>query len=115
MITIAGDKNQFAEGSHKASNERKHRYIREHAELIQIPLPVADYILVDDKVQEVIDRKNDRGIPIRKMDLLGSYHLAVDTKKSLVEVAGCLCNSKNHARIKDDLILAKRMESILFG
>lgn len=108
LFTIAGDKNQFAEGTHKASNERKHRYIREHAELIQLPLPVADYILVDDKVREVIKRKSDRGIPVRKMDLLGSYHFAVDTKKSLVEVAGCLCNAKNHARIKDDLILAKK-------
>jgi len=108
MITIAGDKNQFAKGSHKESNERKHQYIRQHAKLIELPLPVADYILVDEKVQDVIERKEARKIAIKKMDLLGSYHFAIDTKKSLVEVAGCLCNSKNHARIKDDLILAKK-------
>lgn len=108
-MKIAGDMNQFAKGSHYNSNLRKHNQIRAlGVELIQLPLPVADYILVDDNVQKVIDRSVERQIALKKMDLLGTYKLAIDTKKSLTEACGNLCNHKNHERVKDDLLRAKR-------
>lgn len=108
-MIIAGDKNQFSKGTHYQSNLRKHNQIRRlGVELIELPLPVADYILVDDKVKEVIHRSETRQIALKKLDLLGTYKLAIDTKKSLVEVCGNLCNHKNHERVKDDLLRAKR-------
>ena len=106
MITIAGDKNQFA-GTHGKSNARLHNYIREAgAELIEAPLPVGDYILVDDKVQEVLDRKAKRGIAVKKMDLLGAYKVAIDTKASIQELCGNICG-KDHGRVRDEMQLAK--------
>lgn len=108
-MIIAGDKNQFAQGSHYQSNLRKHNQLKKMGvEIISLPLPVGDYILVDKNVEEVIKRAEKRNMDVKKMDLLGTYNLVVDTKKSLVEVAGNLCNSKNHERVKDDLLRAKR-------
>lgn len=104
-MVIAGDKNQFT-GSHGKSNARKHAMIRASgAELIECPLPVGDYILVDDKVREVLDRKAKRGIPVKKMDLLGAYKVAVDSKASIQELCGNICG-KDHDRIRDEMLLA---------
>lgn len=105
-MKIAGDKNQFA-GAHGKSNARKHRDIQSLGhELIQLPLACGDYILVDDKVQEVIDRKQKRGIEIKKMDLLGTYTVSVDSKKDLSEIAMNICGSQ-HGRFRDELLLAQ--------
>lgn len=104
-MVIAGDKNQFA-GSHGKSNARKHAMIRASGtELIECPLPVGDYIFVDDKVREVLDRKAKRGIPVKKMDLLGAYKVAVDSKASIQELCGNICG-KDHDRIRDEMLLA---------
>lgn len=75
-------------------------------ELIRLPLPVADYIIVNDAVQDVIDRKAKRKIPVKKMDLLGTYHVAVDTKASIQECVENICG-KSHARFRDECILAQ--------
>ena len=107
-MIIGADTNQFAKGSHFNSNFKKHKKIEALGhKILQLPLPVADYVLVNDEIQEVVDRATKRGISVKKMDLLGTYNIAVDTKKSLVEVAGNLC-SKNHDRITDDLRRAKK-------
>ena len=47
-----------------------------------MPLPCGDYIIADDKVMDVINRKKERGIPVKKMDFLGTYNVTVDTKNS---------------------------------
>lgn len=105
-MVIAGDKNQFA-GSHGKSNARKHSKLRElGVELMEVPLPVGDYIFVDDKVQEILDRKAKRNIPVKKMDLLGTYKVAVDSKASIQELAGNICG-KDHERIRDEMLLSK--------
>ena len=105
-MVIAGDKNQFT-GSHGKSNARLHNYIREAgAELIEIPLPAGDYTLVTDKMQEVLDRKAKRGIAVRKMDLLGTYKVVVDTKASIQELCGNICGA-DHGRIRDEMQLAQ--------
>jgi len=105
-LIIAGDKNQFA-GSHGKANAKLHFTLRRMGvELIEAPLPVGDYVLVDDKVQEVLDRKAKRGIAVKKMDLLGAYKTVVDSKGSIQELAGNICG-KDHGRVKDDMILAQ--------
>lgn len=72
----------------------------------RVPLPVGDYILIDDKVQDVLDRKSKRGTKIKKMDLLGAYKVAVDTKKDIQELVSNVCG-KQHERFRDELILAQ--------
>ncbi len=102
MTTIIEDKAN-KEGLH----EIKHRYfIRNGIELIRYPLPVGDYIIADEKVKDVIKRKQDRNIEIKKMDFLGSYKTTVDTKKDIQELVGDICG-KAHARFRDECILAQ--------
>lgn len=114
-MVIAGDTNQFAKGSHYESNLRKHNALKRMGhEIIKLPLPVADYILVNPEVEEVIKNAESRNVAVKKMDLLGTYNVAVDTKKSLVEVAGNICNSTNHKRIEEDLLRAKKHGIMVF-
>lgn len=75
-------------------------------EYLRVGLPVGDYILVNEKVADVLDRKAKRGIPVKKMDLLGSYNVCVDSKYGLEEVSGNICG-KSHARFRDELVLAQ--------
>lgn len=85
----------------------KEKYWRENEiETIRVPLPVGDYVLVDDKVQDVLDRKEARGIPPKKMDFLGSYNVAVDTKRDIPELVMDICG-KQHERFRDECILAQ--------
>ena len=70
-----------------------------------MPLPCGDYIIADDKVMDVINRKKERGIPVKKMDFLGTYNVTVDTKKDIQELVGDVCG-KQHARFRDECILA---------
>lgn len=107
-MVIAADSNQFAKGSHYESNLRKHNALKKMGhEVIKLPLPVADYVLVNPEIEEIIQRAKKRNTAVKKMDLLGTYSIAVDTKKSLVEVAGNIC-SKSHERTADDLLRAKK-------
>lgn len=85
----------------------KNRYWTERGiEVIHEPLPVGDYILANDKVMDVIFRKDKRGVDVKKMDFLGTYDVCVDTKKDIQELVGDVC-AKDHARFRDECILAQ--------
>lgn len=77
-------------GQQDGKHTEKERYWTELGiEVIEAPLPTGDYILANDKVMDVIFRKEQRGIPVKKMDFLGTYNVTVDTKrifKSLLEM-----------------------------
>ena len=75
-------------------------------EVIRQPLPIGDYILVNEKVRDVLDRKAKRGQEPKKMDFLGTYKVAVDSKKDIQEICGNVCG-KSHARFRDECILAQ--------
>ena len=101
-MLIIEDKGQQA-GKH----EMKHRWFDCHeVELLQAPLPVGDYVLADDKVLDVIQRKTRRNLELKKMDFLGSYKIAVDTKRDMQEITGNICG-KQHPRFRDECILAQ--------
>ena len=101
-MLIVEDKGQQA-GKH----EMKHRWFDCHeVELLQAPLPVGDYVLADDKVLDVIQRKTRRNLELKKMDFLGSYKIAVDTKRDMQEITGNICG-KQHPRFRDECILAQ--------
>lgn len=103
-MKIAGDKNQNI-GSHAKSNALKHRMIQEHCELIFIPLPFGDYVLVNDDIEATIKRRGDK---LKKQDLVADYKFVIDTKKDMQEVYGNIIG-KSHARFRDELILAQKM------
>jgi ribosome-associated protein len=117
-MRIAVDK-----GQHKGKHEMKHNWLRQNGhELSEFSLPVGDYILINELVEDVIQRKSDRvminkdketgeyirkaGTEPKKMDFLGTYKVSVDTKKDLQEVITNAC-SRTHGRLRDELILAK--------
>ena len=74
--------------------------------MIRQRLPVGDYIAVNDKVQDVLDRKAKRNIPVKMMDLLGTYNVAVDSKFDIQELCTDICG-KQHERFRDECILAQ--------
>lgn len=74
--------------------------------MVRQRLPVGDYILVNDKVKDVFARKEKRGIPVKMMDLLGTYSIAVDSKNSILELAGDVCGP-DHDRFRDECIMAQ--------
>lgn len=88
-------------------HKKKNDYWKSNGiEVIRHPLPVGDYILMNEKVKDVIDRKEKRGIPVKKMDFLGTYDVCVDSKFSIQELISDICG-KQHERFRDELILAK--------
>lgn len=97
--------------SDKAQQKGKH-LIKENwwrnndIEVLYHPLPVGDYIIANDKVKDVINRKAARGIETKKMDFLGTYTVVCDTKKDIQELIGDICG-KQHARFRDEAILAQ--------
>ena len=97
--------------SDKAQQKGKH-LIKENwwrnngIEVLYHPLPVGDYIIANDKVMDVINRKAARGIETKKMDFLGTYSVVCDTKKDIQELIGDICG-KQHARFRDEAILAQ--------
>jgi ribosome-associated protein len=94
-------------GNKAGLHEIKHAWFSDNGvELIRAPLPVGDYILMNDAVADVITRKNKRGVALKKMDFLGSYHTSVDTKKDLQEIIGNVCGEQ-HERFRDECILAQ--------
>lgn len=95
----------------KAQQEKKHikkntYWLKNGVEVIRQPLPVGDYVLVNDKIQDVLDRKTKRGLEPKKMDFLGTYNICVDTKKDIQELVGDICG-KQHERFRDECILAQ--------
>lgn len=95
------------EGQKVDKHTTKNDYWKQnHVEVTRLPLPVGDYILCNDKVLDVIKRKHNRNLKVKKMDLLGTYNVSVDTKKDMQEIVGNICG-KQHARIRDEVVLAK--------
>lgn len=89
------------EGKH----EIKHRYFKRNGhELYRVPLPVGDYIAVNDRVLDALRRKRSRGLMIKKMDLMGTYNVSVDSKQDIEELYSNLVQS--HERFRDELVLA---------
>lgn len=90
------------ENQHKIKNE----YWKEkQVEVVRLPLPTGDYCLVNEKIQDVINRKRNRNLEVKKMDFLGCYNIAVDTKMDISEL---YCNLiQSHDRFRDELLLAQ--------
>ena len=101
MIIIEDKGNK--EGLHKTKNEY---WLKQNIEVARYPLPVGDYILMNDKVLDVINRKVARGIDVKKMDFLGTYNVSVDTKKDMQEIVGNICGPQ-HDRFRDELLLSQ--------
>ena len=96
-MVIGVDKAQ-QQGKH----ELKHRQLIEMGhELINIPVPVGDYIQITPKIQEVIDRRRSK---LKKMDLIGLINISVDTKRDCEELYQCLM--QGHKRFSDSCFLA---------
>ena len=91
------------QGFHTKKNEW---WLTHNIEVTRYPLPCADYILVNDRVQEMLDRKKVRGVPPKKMDFAGLYDVAVDSKRDILEICGNVCG-KSHARFIDEVSWAK--------
>lgn len=103
-MIIGVDVNQLS-GKHGASNQRKHsQMMREGVELLPLRLPFGDYILVDDRIKEIIDRLGGAD-NVHKKDLKDAITLSIDTKKNLTEVIGNIC-SRQHERFKRELIVS---------
>lgn len=99
-MIIAVDKAQ-KEGKH----DTKHSQILQMGhELISLPIPVGDYIIVDDTIKEIIERRGER---LKKMDLIGAITRSVDSKRSCEEIYGNLIG-KQHTRFRDECILAQQ-------
>lgn len=89
-------------GKHNQKNEW---WAENGYEVVRVPLPIADYILENEKVADVIVRKAKRGVELKKMDFLGTYTVAVDTKCAIQELVQDIQN--DHGRFRDELILAQ--------
>ena len=94
-----------------ANKDKKHVFKNNYfasqgIEVMRFGLPCADYIIANEKVLDVIKRKTDRGITPHKMDFLGTYSVAVDTKQSMSEIESNIIG-KSHARFRDELLLAQ--------
>lgn len=92
----------------------KNRYwIDIGVDVIRAPLPVGDYILTNDKTEDVMTRKAKRGIALKKMDFLGTYSISVDTKENMQEIVGNICG-KSHDRFRDECLLAQNNKIKLY-
>ena len=101
-MTILEDSNNKS-GKHKIKNNL---WSTIGIEVIRQRLPVGDYVLMNNKIQDVFARKEKRGIPVKMMDLLGTYDVAIDSKNSIQELVGDICG-KAHDRFRDECILAQ--------
>lgn len=91
------------QGKHDTKNE----YWESHGvEVLRYGLPCGDYILVTDKIEDVLKRKAARGIEPHKMDFLGACKVSVDTKQNMTEIEGNIVG-KAHERFRDECILAQ--------
>ena len=101
-MIIIEDKAQ-QEGKHLL----KHQYWDKYGvEYRRYPLPVGDYIMMSEKVEDVIRRKEARGIEVKKMDFVGTYNVCIDTKKDIQELCADICGPQ-HDRFRDEAILAQ--------
>ena len=81
-------------------------FYENNIEVVRAPLPVGDYIIANDKTMDVLERKKKRGNKPKKMDFLGTYSKAVDTKENIGEIVNNICG-KAHGRFRDECILAQ--------
>lgn len=96
-MIIGVDKAQ-QDGKH----DLKHSMLKEMGnQLLDIPVPVGDYIEITDSIKEVIDRRGDK---LKKMDLIGLIDVSVDTKRDCEELYQCLM--QGHKRFSDSCFLA---------
>ena len=102
-ITLLEDVNNKP-GKHKIKNEW---WSANGVEVVRQRLPVGDYVLMNDKIKDVFARKEKRGIPVKMMDLLGTYDIAVDSKNSVQELVSDICG-KQHDRFRDECLRAQR-------
>ena len=70
MLTIIEDANNKI-GKHDIKNKW---WSDQGVKVWRYRLPVGDYIIMNDKVQDVIDRKARRGVPVKMMDFLGKLN-----------------------------------------
>lgn len=85
----------------------KHMHFEAHGVYLErYPLPVGDYIAVNERVADVILRKRNRNIELKKMDFLGTYSACVDSKFSIQEIISDICG-KQHDRFRDECVLAQ--------
>lgn len=82
-------------------------------EVMRVPLPVGDYIIAKDKAMDALQRKEKRGQKPKKMDFLGTYAVAVDTKENIGEIVNNICG-KSHERFRDECILAQNNQIQLY-
>lgn len=124
-MIILSDKAQ-QNGKH---SEKESYWLANDIEVVYAPLPVADYVLMNDKIKDVLERKANRpvvkgkklvklkngnvverniyeyGVEVKKMDFMGTYNVAVDTKKDMSEIENNIIG-KQHSRFRDECILA---------
>ena len=82
-------------------------------DVVRVPLPVGDYVIANDKAINVLERKEQRNIKPKKMDFLGTYSTAVDTKENIGEIVNNICG-KSHDRFRDECILAQNNDVQLY-
>ena len=75
-------------------------------EVVRAPLPVGDYIIANEKAMDVLKRMEKRTVRPKKMDFLGTYSVAVDTKENVGEIVNNICG-KSHDRFRDECVLAQ--------
>ncbi len=90
------------EGKHIIKNKW---WSEQGVEIVRIPLPVGDYVMNNSKIEDVINRKAKRGVDLKKMDLMGTYNISVDSKQSIMELISDF--QADHERFRDELLLAK--------
>lgn len=102
-MKIIADKN-----NRPKHHQAKHEYWeKEGIEVVSdYRLSVGDYILSNPKVEDMIERKVKRGIPVKIMDFMGTYDLVVDTKSGMQEMYSDIVG-KDHERFRDSCILAQ--------
>lgn len=86
----------------KGKHEMKHGMLQSMGHsLIDIPVPVGDYIQITPEIEEIISR---RGSKLKKMDIIGQIKVSVDTKRDIEELYSCLI--QGHDRFSDSCFLA---------
>lgn len=101
-------------GNKKDKHKTKHKYFSEQGvDLIRAALPIGDYIFCTGRVQDVINRKEKRGVALKKMDFMGSFNVTVDTKKDIQEIILNICG-KQHERFRDECLLAMNNQIKLY-
>lgn len=97
------------EGKHIVKNKW---WAEQGVDVVRIPLPVGDYVLNNPKIEDVINRKAKRGVDIKKMDLMGTYDVSVDSKQSIMELISDF--QAEHERFRDEMLLAKNNDIKLY-